>query len=104
MLIYLYKKKREYIKKIKNKESVNDEYVINEYRDLCEHGIIIPQVFHEDLFFSNKGITSIATNLQKLLAAIINEQNEIIKNYTTLFIAFASLIISIISLFIRSGN
>ena len=96
MLIYLYKKKREYIKKIKNKEGVNDEYVVNEYKDLCEHGIIIPQVFHEDLFFNNK--------LQKMLAAIINKQNEIIKNYTTLFIALASLTISIISLFIRSGN
>ena len=104
MLIYLYKKKREYIKKIKNKEGVNDEYVVNEYKDLCEHGIIIPQVFHEDLFFNNKGITSIATNLQKMLAAIINKQNEIIKNYTTLFIALASLTISIISLFIWSGN
>ena len=104
MLIYLYKKKREYIKKIKNKEGVNDEYVVNEYKDLCEHGIIIPQVFHEDLFFNNKGITSIATNLQKMLAAIINKQNEIIKNYTTLFIALASLTISVISLFIRSGN
>lgn len=104
MLIYLYKKKRKYSKKIKNKENIDDEYIINEYKDLCEHGVIIPQIFHEDLFFNDKGITSIATNLQKLLAAVINEQNEIIKNYTTLFISFVSLIISIISLFIRSGN